>query len=39
VTEKIADEILSLPIYPELRDDQIEEVASSIKKFLEGQAA
>jgi dTDP-4-amino-4,6-dideoxygalactose transaminase len=35
VTEKIADEILSLPIFPELEKGQIEEVAGSIKTFLE----
>jgi dTDP-4-amino-4,6-dideoxygalactose transaminase len=34
VTEKLAEEILSLPIFPELRKDQIEEVADSVKLFL-----
>lgn len=32
-TEKIAEEILSIPIYPELKRDQVEEVADSIKEF------
>jgi dTDP-4-amino-4,6-dideoxygalactose transaminase len=35
ITEKIADEILSLPIYPELKKEQIEKVAGSIRLFLE----
>lgn len=35
ITEKIANEILSLPIFPELRKDQIEEVVDSIKLFFE----
>jgi dTDP-4-amino-4,6-dideoxygalactose transaminase len=33
-TEKVADEILSLPIYPELKKNQIEEVTDSIKEFF-----
>ncbi len=33
VTERVAEEILSLPIYPELKKEQIEEVAESIKLF------
>jgi dTDP-4-amino-4,6-dideoxygalactose transaminase len=36
-TEKIAEEILSLPIYPELKKDQVEEVAGSIKEFFNRQ--
>jgi dTDP-4-amino-4,6-dideoxygalactose transaminase len=36
ITEKIANEIISLPLYPELRKDQIEKVVDSIK-FLEQQ--
>ncbi|SYZ73968.1 Pleiotropic regulatory protein [Candidatus Zixiibacteriota bacterium] len=34
VTERLADQILSLPIYPELPDDQIEYVASKIREFF-----
>jgi len=33
VTEQVCDEILSLPIYPELKDEQIEHIASKIKEF------
>lgn len=32
---KIADEILSLPIFPELKKDQIEEVVDSVKVFFQ----
>lgn len=32
--EKAADEVLSLPIYPELSDDQVEEVADIIRSVL-----
>jgi dTDP-4-amino-4,6-dideoxygalactose transaminase len=35
ITEKTANEILSLPIYPELNKDQIEKVVDSIKSFFE----
>lgn len=35
ITEKIANEILSLPIFPELKKEQIEEVVDSIKAFFE----
>ncbi len=34
VTEKLADEILSLPIYPEMTEEQIEFVASQVKGFF-----
>jgi dTDP-4-amino-4,6-dideoxygalactose transaminase len=34
-SERAQEEVLTLPIYPELRDEQIEEVASEIKKFVE----
>lgn len=34
VTEKLAETGLSLPMYPELSDDQIEYVAGSIKEFF-----
>ena len=33
ISEKIAGKILSLPMYPELSEEQIEYVASSIEKF------
>jgi len=33
VTEKIADEILSLPIYPEMQDNQIDYVIDSVNSF------
>ena len=33
-TEKLADEQLSIPIYPEMTDSQIERVASAIKEFM-----
>lgn len=35
VSEKIASEILSLPIYPELSIEQIEYITDSIKEFLQ----
>ena len=31
--ERAAAEVLSLPIYPEMRDDQVEEVAAAIRAF------
>jgi dTDP-4-amino-4,6-dideoxygalactose transaminase len=34
VAEKCCDEFVSLPMYPELKDDQIEYVASEIKNYL-----
>lgn len=33
-TENICDEILSLPMYPELKDEGIEYIAQKIKEFL-----
>jgi dTDP-4-amino-4,6-dideoxygalactose transaminase len=33
VAEKLADEVLSLPIYPELTSEQIEYTAETILKF------
>lgn len=33
VTESLADEILSLPIFPELTDDQIDMISGSIARF------
>jgi dTDP-4-amino-4,6-dideoxygalactose transaminase len=35
VTEKVVDEILSLPMYPELSGEQIEYVASAITEFYD----
>ena len=32
-TEKAASEVISLPMYPELRQDQIEEVAQAVRDF------
>jgi len=32
-TEKLADEVISLPIYPELTDEQVSYVISSVKEF------
>jgi dTDP-4-amino-4,6-dideoxygalactose transaminase len=32
-TEKAASEVISLPMYPELRQDQIEEVAQAVQDF------
>jgi dTDP-4-amino-4,6-dideoxygalactose transaminase len=34
VTERVADTLLSLPMYPELTDEQITYVANTIKQFL-----
>jgi dTDP-4-amino-4,6-dideoxygalactose transaminase len=34
VTEKVADEILSLPMFPQLSRDQISHIVSKIKEFL-----
>ena len=34
VTEKVASEILSLPIYPELSDEQLEEVVAGVQSFF-----
>jgi dTDP-4-amino-4,6-dideoxygalactose transaminase len=34
VTERLAGQILSLPIYPELADEQIDYVASKIREFF-----
>lgn len=34
VSEKLSQEILSLPMFPELKDLEVEFIASSIKKFL-----
>ncbi len=34
VTERLADEVLSLPMYPELSDAQIERVATAVRDFM-----
>ena len=34
VTEKVASEILSLPIYPELSDEQLEEVVTGVQSYF-----
>ena len=34
VTEKVSEEIVSLPIYPDLEDGEVEYVIKSIKKFF-----
>ena len=36
ISEKAAEEVLSLPIFPELTDEEIEYVCDSIKSFLAG---
>ncbi len=33
-TEQISREVLSLPMYPELRDDEVERVVSEIRRFF-----
>ena len=38
VTEKMAETILSLPIYPELEDDQVYYVIEKIRQFFKGKA-
>lgn len=37
VTESLANEVLSLPMYPELEDAQIQQVARAIKDFFENE--
>src|SRR5437867_4970859 len=36
VTEKVASEVLSLPMYAELTDEQLERVADSVRSFMKG---
>jgi dTDP-4-amino-4,6-dideoxygalactose transaminase len=36
VTEKVASEVLSLPMFAELTDDQLERVADSVRSFMKG---
>ncbi len=38
-SERAQEEVLSLPMYPELREEQIEEIASAIKAFCREQAS
>jgi dTDP-4-amino-4,6-dideoxygalactose transaminase len=33
VSERLCDEVLSLPLYPELREDELERVAEAVKQF------
>ena len=33
VSERLCERILSLPIYPELRDDEVERVAQALRSF------
>jgi dTDP-4-amino-4,6-dideoxygalactose transaminase len=35
LTEQLADEVLSLPMYPELNREQVDAVANSVKEFLQ----
>ena len=39
MTEAVCGELLSLPLYPELRDEQVEYVASQVLRFFERGAA
>ena len=36
VTEKLASEVLSLPMFAELTDEQLERVADSVRSFMKG---
>jgi dTDP-4-amino-4,6-dideoxygalactose transaminase len=36
VTEAVADQILSLPMFPELRDEEIAYVVAAIAEFFTG---
>lgn len=36
VTEKYVDEVLSLPMHPQLTDEEVEYVALEVRKFMEG---
>jgi dTDP-4-amino-4,6-dideoxygalactose transaminase len=38
VSEKACGEVLAIPVYPELKNDEIEYTADCVKDFLEGQA-
>ena len=34
ITERLANEVLNLPIYPTLKKDEVETIISSIKRFI-----
>jgi dTDP-4-amino-4,6-dideoxygalactose transaminase len=36
ITERLASEVLSLPMYPELTDDQLDRVTAAIREFMKG---
>jgi dTDP-4-amino-4,6-dideoxygalactose transaminase len=36
VTERVASEVLSLPMFPELTDDQVDRVSDSVRSFMKG---
>ena len=36
VTEQLATEVLSIPMYPELTDEQLDRVADSVRSFMKG---
>jgi dTDP-4-amino-4,6-dideoxygalactose transaminase len=36
ITEKVASEVLSLPMFAELTDEQLERVAESVRSFMKG---
>jgi dTDP-4-amino-4,6-dideoxygalactose transaminase len=36
ITEKVASEVLSLPMFPELTDEQLERVADAVRAFMKG---
>jgi dTDP-4-amino-4,6-dideoxygalactose transaminase len=36
VAERAANEVLALPIYPELRDDEVESVVEGVRRFYQG---
>ena len=38
VAERLAKEIISLPMYPELTDEQLDRVADVVKAFFESSA-
>ncbi len=38
VTERLAGRILSLPVYPELKEEEIDYICSRIREFIEGRA-
>jgi len=37
VTEKISNEVLSLPMYPELTDEEVQSVTETIKRFFDNE--